>query len=431
LTTTIFQKTNLDPNTLQVEYWNVNNPFKILLANTGTGKTFAFSVQLEYFLQKLNDNKKSLILCPSRELAQQVSASYSQLRTGRKSVTCYGGHKFQFEAQQLAENPSVIIGTPGRIADHFQRGTINLDSISNLVIDEYDKTLELGFQREIDFITERCQKFTSIQLVSATKIETLPEIFKDYKFVECNHLQENVPKYSLYSLQSKGNDKLVTLVKYISNVVYKNALIFCSHREAADRIEQHLKEFGKKTAIYHGGLEQRDREHALFLFKSGCTDTLICTDLASRGLDIPELDLVIHYQFPHSKEDFIHRNGRTARMRAGGDVVLIHSESEPLPDYCSEFDITPKEGFEDFKDFLISNRFAVYLSAGRKDKIRKIDIVGFFTKDVGIKNENIGVIEVYDKHSLLSISENEKKKIQSLFPKVKIKKQSVKISFFR
>ncbi len=431
MTTTIFKQTNLDPNTLQEEYWNVSNPYKILLANTGTGKTFAFLVQLESILQTINQGDKSLILCPSRELAQQVSSSLSQLRTGRKSVTCYGGHKFQFEAQQLAENPTIIIGTPGRIADHFQRGTISMDTISHLIIDEYDKTLELGFQREIDFITERCKKFTSIQLVSATKIESFPKVFNDYQFVECNHLQENKPKYTLCSLQAEGNDKLVTLVKYISNVTYKNALIFCSHREAADRIEQHLKEFGKKTAIYHGGLEQRDREHALFLFKSGCTDTLICTDLASRGLDIPELDLVIHYQFPHSKEDFIHRNGRTARMKANGDVVLIHSESEPLPDYCSEFEITPKIGFEDFRDFASSKKMAVYLSAGRKDKIRKIDIVGFFTKDVGIKNENIGIIEVYDKHSLVSISENEKKKIQSLFPKIKIKKQSVKISFFR
>jgi ATP-independent RNA helicase DbpA len=430
LTTTIFSNTNLTaPNKLQESYWSTNSSFKILLANTGTGKTFAFLVELEKILK--NSTGCALILCPSRELAQQVSNSYSKLRTGRKSVTCYGGHKFQFEVQQLNENPTIIIGTPGRIADHFDRGTMSNLHIKHLIIDEYDKTLELGFQKEIDFITSNCSTFESIQLVSATEISELPLIFKAFPFLTSNHLQNQLPRYELYSLEAEGNDKLVSLVKYISNINFNNALIFCSHREAAERIKQHLKEFGKQTALYHGGLEQRDREHALYLFKSGCVDTLICTDLASRGLDIPELDLVIHYQFPHSKEDFIHRNGRTARMKAEGTVLLIHSESEPLPEYCNDFDITRIKGYEDFKDFKSSEKFPIYLSAGRKDKIRKIDIVGFFTKEVGLKNEQIGLIEVYDKHSLITLSINELKKIKPLVPQVKIKKQKIKISLFK
>jgi superfamily II DNA/RNA helicase len=432
LTTTIFSKTNLgSPNKLQTTYWMSNHPYKTLLANTGTGKTFAFLVELEKILNQLDSKDCALILCPSRELAQQVSNSYSQLRTGRKSVTCYGGHKFQFEVQQLNEIPTVIIGTPGRIADHFNRGTMTNLHITHLIIDEYDKTLELGFQKEIDFITSNCNEFKSIQLVSATEIEKLPEIFKPFQFQTSNFLEEAKPNYTLFSLKAEGNDKLVTLVKYISNISSSNTLIFCSHREAADRIKQHLKEFGKETALYHGGLEQREREHALYLFKSGCVDTLICTDLASRGLDIPELDLVIHYQFPHSKEDFIHRNGRTARMKAEGTVILLHSESEPLPDYCSNFEFKKLKGYEDFKDFNPSKKFPIYLSAGRKDKIRKIDIVGFFTKEAGVKNEHLGMIEIYDQHSLITLSINELKKIKSLLPLVRIKKQKIKMSFFK
>jgi len=432
LTTSIFSKTNLgSPNKLQTTYWKTKHPFKILLANTGTGKTFAFLVELEKTLQQLESKDCTLILCPSRELAQQVSNSFSQLRTGRKSVTCYGGHKFQYEVQQLNEHPTVIIGTPGRIADHINRGTMSNLHITHLIIDEYDKTLELGFQKEIDFITSNCADFKSIQLVSATEIKELPETFKSFQFHTSTFLEETKPNYTLYSIEAEGNDKLVTLVKYISNVTSNNTLIFCSHREAADRIKQHLKEFGKETALYHGGLEQREREHALYLFKSGCVDTLICTDLASRGLDIPELELVIHYQFPHSKEDFIHRNGRTARMKSEGTVLLLHSESEPLPDYTNDFKINKMKGFEDFKDFNPTQKFPIYLSAGRKDKIRKIDIVGFFTKEAGIKNEHLGMIEIYDQHSLITLSTNELKKIKSLLPLVRIKKQKIKLSFFK
>ena len=140
---------------------------------------------------------------------------------------------------------------------------------------------------------------------------------------------------------------------------------------------------------------------------------------------------MIHYQYPHSKEDFIHRNGRTARMKAEGTVLLIHSESEPLPEYCNDFEINKTKSFEDFKDFKPSEKFPIYLSAGRKDKIRKIDIVGFLTKDVGLKNESIGLIEVYDQHSLISLSIYELKSIKNLLPHVKIKKQKVKISLFK
>jgi len=183
LTTSIFSKTNLaSPNKLQETYWEDNANYKILLANTGTGKTFAFLVELEKTLQNLETDDCALILCPSRELAQQVSNSYNQLRTGRKNVTCYGGHKFQFEVQQLNENPKIIIGTPGRIADHINRGTMKSLTVSHIIIDEYDKTLELGFQKEIEFITSNCSDFKSIQLVSATEIKEFPSIFKDFTF---------------------------------------------------------------------------------------------------------------------------------------------------------------------------------------------------------------------------------------------------------
>jgi ATP-dependent RNA helicase DeaD len=433
LTTELFKRTNLStPNQLQVEYWKNNAKYNILLANTGSGKTLAFLINLEKILANQIENKTTLILCPSRELAIQIANSYSTIRTGKKITTCYGGHKFQFEVQQLAEKPEIIIGTPGRILDHFERNSFSNLNFTNLVIDEYDKTLELGFMNEIESILSYCNStLKSIQLVSATEIEKLPKSFDHYHFYTHNFLNEIKPNFTFYDLKAEGNDKLTTLVKYLSNVNPKNALIFCTHREAAERIKLHLKEFGKKAYVYHGGLEQKDREHALYMFKSECVDTLVCTDLASRGLDIPELDTVFHYQFPNTKEDFTHRNGRTARMQKNGKVVLVHSENEPLPEYCSDLEIIHLKNFIEFKDFKKNKMKPYYLSVGRKDKIRKIDIVGFLTKDLKIENKNIGLIEVYDQHSLISVEYSQKQKIESVLPRVRIKKQTVKISPFR
>ncbi len=428
-TNEIFKKTGLEqPTPMQDHYWKNNEPFSIFLSNTGSGKTLAFCVQLEVQLQMDVFNGQVLILCPTRELAGQVAKNYASLKTGRKTVLCYGGHSVKNESLQLQEFPQVVIATPGRILDHLKRGTSGLAGFSHLVIDEYDKTLEMGFLNEIIQIYQYTNTLKSIQLVSATEIESLPDFLGEFKFSTHNFIEEERPNLSYYCVEATGHDKLFALVSFLASKDFGPVLIFCSFREAAERISQHLNEYGKSNVLFHGGMEQIDRERALVKFRNGSANCLVCTDLAARGIDIPEIEAVFHYQYPHTIQDFTHRNGRTARMKKDGNVYLMRSEEEPLPPYVNTFTIDILKAPETIGEFNESKWITYYLSAGRKHKIRKLDVVGFFLQETEIQKEELGMIDVYDTYTYISISKKRKKYVESLFPRVRIKKQPVLIS---
>lgn len=416
---------------MQAAYFEDKSPFSILLANTGSGKTLAYLVKLIEILEQSDASDKVLILCPTRELAHQVAKNWSSLKTERKTVLCYGGHSFKNEAQQFDQNPQVVVATPGRMLDHYRRETPGLEGFSHLIIDEYDKTLEMGFLREINEIYTYAKKLRSIQLISATKIDELPEIIREFTFTTHDFLAAEKPDLSFYSVKAEGHDKLFALVSFLATLKPGPTLIFCTHREATERISKHLSEYGKSNVLFHGGMDQPERERALIKFKNGTENILICTDLAARGLDIPDISYVIHYQFPHTLQDFTHRNGRTARMQKGGKVYLIHSEEEPLPEYASTLKIQPEKAPETIGNFQETGWTTLYLSAGRKDKIRKMDIAGFFMKEMNCSTEEIGIIEVFDSYSYIAVKEKKYKKIKDLFHKKKIKKVSVKISLCR
>jgi len=428
---TLFANTGFSsPTPMQNEYWSKAEDFSILLSMTGSGKTLAFLLHLE---QKITTTPfhQVLILCPTRELAFQVAKNYTALRSGRKTVLCYGGHSFKNEELQLREGPEVVIGTPGRILDHYKRQTSGLAPFDHLILDEYDKILELGFSKEINEIIEFSSQLKSIQLISATEIEELPSNFKNYPFSTFSFLNSEQPVINYYSIESVGHDKLHALVAFLSSKAFGPTLVFCSHRETADRISNHLNEYGKQNVVFHGGMEQIDRERSLIKFKNNSIDCLVCTDLAARGLDIPDIDAVIHYQFPPTEAEFIHRNGRTARMKTNGNVYLLHSENEPLPPYTKNFEVKKLEISAEIKEFTKSNWTTYYLSAGRKQKIRKIDIVGFLLQEVKIPKEHLGLIEVMDSYTYVAISTEEKNTLITLFPRVRIKKQPVLLSYCR
>jgi len=427
---TLLQHTgHSSPTEMQASYWKETNPFSILLAHTGSGKTLAFLIQLEKHLSEKHESV--LILCPTRELALQVFTSYVSLKTGRKSVCCYGGHSFKNEQLQLQEKPAIIVGTPGRILDHYQRNTPGIGAFSNLILDEYDKTLEMGFLPTITEISAFASPLNSIQLVSATEINELPPLFSGITFQTCHFLQVEKPQHHYFSLAAPGHDKLFALVSFLSSKSFGPVLIFCSHREAANRISQQLSDHGKANAEFHGGMEQVERERALIKFKHGSVDCLVCTDLAARGLDIPEIDAIFHYQFPHTLADFIHRNGRTARMQKEGQVYLLHSENEMLPSYASELAIKAVRAPTELSDFKGQEKITYYLSAGRKNKLRKVDIVGFFLQEAGLTPTELGLIDVFDSYSFVTIDASKKNEIKALFPRVRIKKQAVLISYCR
>jgi superfamily II DNA/RNA helicase len=308
----------------------------ILLSNTGSGKTLAFLLPV---LQLLNSSKKdtqAIIIVPSRELALQIETVFKSMATSFKVTCCYGGHLRETEENNLIQPPALLIGTPGRLADHIRRGNITTNTIEILVLDEFDKSLELGFKEEMSFIIGSLRSLNKRILTSATEAVEVPDFIGLGNPVKLNFLDSKNEKsagLAIKTLQSDGKDKLDTLFRLICMLGNKSTIIFCNHRESVERTSNWLKEKDIVNVFYHGALEQQERDAALCKFRNGTSNVLVTTDLASRGLDIANIRYIIHYHLPASEDVFTHRNGRTARMEASGTAILILSPEEKLPDY--------------------------------------------------------------------------------------------------
>ena len=403
----------------------------ILLSPTGSGKTLAFLIPV---LKQLLDNPsgiQALILVPSRELALQIEQVFKAMQTGFKVNCCYGGHSTKVEKNNLSHSPAVLIGTPGRIAYHIRAESFDPATIQTLILDEFDKSLEFGFEADMAFIVRELGTLRKRILTSATQMKEIPLFAGVKNPIEIDFLKDakSSPDLKLKAVISAATDKLETLFSLICKIGEKPTLIFCNHREAVERISETLTRFGLIHAVFHGGLEQEDRELALLKFRNGSHRLLITTDLASRGLDIPEIENVVHYQLPHTKEAFLHRNGRTARMNASGTAYLILAEGE-IPSYLGE---QPEIETLPEKNVLPENSpwITLYIAAGRKDKINKIDIVGLLLKKGGLQMEDLGAIEVSD---FVSHAAVKRKAVNSALAKIKdekIKNRKVKIEISR
>ncbi len=400
----------------------------ILLSATGSGKTLAFLLPILDLLDEENKNTQALIVVPSRELAIQIEQVFRIMSTGYKVTCCYGGHKRETEENNLVEPPALIIGTPGRLADHIRRGNITLDSIEILVLDEFDKTLELGFLEEVSFIINSLKHLKKRMLTSATEAVEIPEFLGLKNPARLNFLNEGEDDTGLAikSVISDEKDKLVTLFKLICYLGNRPTIIFCNHRESVERISNLLAEKGINNEFYHGGMEQQERDSALCKFRNGTTNVLVTTDLASRGLDIPNIRYIIHYHLPHTEDAFTHRNGRTARMEASGTAILILNEEETAPAYIQsdieqiklpEVDIIPEK----------PKWSTLFIAAGKKDKVNKVDIVGFLSHKAELKKEDIGLIEVKDFFSFVAVRKTKMGHTLQLIKNEKIKNKKVKI----
>lgn len=419
------------PTEIQNKYCPSTTNYSILLANTGSGKTLSFLVKLALFLEK-NPKENVLILSPTRELAIQVYEVLSKLKLPFSSMLCYGGHSFKNESLQFSQNPQLVVATPGRILDHLDRNTEGISTFTTLIIDEYDKTLEFGFLKELELIYSYTKNLNHIQLISATEIIDLPEFLKPYTFETFDFLEQEKPNLDYFVVKAEENDKLKALALLLTHIQNETSIVFCTHREATERLANHLYEYGKNSVVFHGGMEQFDRERALMKFKNGTIDCLISTDLASRGLDIPDVHHIIHYQFPQTLEDFTHRNGRTARMNKSGKIYLIQSENEPLPNYLKQHKHTEFKVPKEFKDFEDTDWVTLYVNIGRKQKIRKMDIVGYLTNDLKISFDKIGLIHVGDNYSYVAMDRKTYHAQKSNFSgSVKIKKTNTKINLCR
>jgi superfamily II DNA/RNA helicase len=401
----------------------------ILLSNTGSGKTLAFLLPLVNTFDFSVPQTNVLIIVPSRELAQQIEVVFKKMGTGIKITSCYGGHKREIEENNFIQAPSVIVGTPGRIADHIRRSNIKVETITHLILDEFDKTLELGFSEEVSFIVESLINIQSRTLTSATSGVMIPEFLKLTEPITLNFLNDDevsTEKLVTKIVKTDAVDKIETLYKLICFLGGQSSIVFCNHRESVERVCKMLKEKGIANDFYHGAMEQQERDSALSKFRNGSNNILITTDLASRGLDIPNIRYIIHYHLPATEEIYTHRNGRTARMEASGTIVVMLSPEENLPSYVTE----NTEKIELPAEVSLPGKTkwsTLFISAGKKDKVNKIDIVGFFTNVGQLKKEEIGLIEVKDFFSFVAIRKSKVGGLLQLIKNEKIKNKKVQI----
>lgn len=400
----------------------------LLFSPTGSGKTVAFLLPLLERPDLQKPGIRALILVPSRELALQIEQVFKSMVTGYKVSTCYGGHKIKTELNNLNEAPTLLIGTPGRISYHLEKGNVQPETISALILDEYDKSLEFGFEREISAILKHFPNPELMILTSATRSISEPDFVKIQNPSVLDFSDNSRPAgLEINLVRSEEKDKLSLLLKLLSLINDERSLVFCNHRDAVERISFLLNESGISHDTYHGGHEQPRRERALIKFRNGSTQVLVTTDLASRGLDIAGVKNIIHYQAAGSETIFVHRNGRTARMENEGTVWILLSADEKIPayvpDYCVEMDL-PKIN-NPLKPPFFST---LYFGAGKKDKISKTDIVGLLIQKGGLKKDEIGLINILDFESYVAVPTENIKKVVTLLENGKIKNKKVKIA---
>lgn len=399
----------------------------ILLSPTGSGKTAAFAVRLLRDLKPSDGKVQAVIIAPARELVIQIADVIRPVAAGLKTVAFYGGHSMQEEVNSLSVVPDIIVSTPGRLLDHLRRATLSVDDTRALVLDEYDKSLELGFYDEMKRIVKRMKSLKLTILTSATRLAEMPD-FLSMKGAETVDFTGKGTRSRLQSVRvsSVERDKLPALDALLRSLNNGRAIVFVNHRESAERVYNFLKKQGFPAGLYHGGLEQRERQLAVDLFNNGTTPILVSTDLGSRGLDIDDVNYVIHYHLPPSPESWTHRNGRTARMGADGTAFSIIAEEENIPEYVKwERDYSPRAVSS---DPIRSDKATIYINAGKKEKISKGDVAGYLMQKGELAKEDVGKIVVGDHYAIAAVKASSMPELLNRLAPHKLKNTRVKIS---
>ena len=395
----------------------------ILLSPTGTGKTLAYLLPLTTLLKADAGHIQAVIIVPARELALQIGSVFGKMGTAFRAFFCYGGHAVDTEQRSLTEAPpDVLIGTPGRIVDHIESKSIDLGRTTTVVLDEFDKSLEFGFSQEMERISAALTSAKCKILTSATEAVEIPAYLGLGKAQRLNHINsDSNAQLTLTAVRSPQKDKLSTLLHLLRHTGWKQSIVFCNHRESVDRIVQYLRQNDVTCARFHGGMEQTEREKALFLFRGGAVSTIVSTDLAARGLDIPEVECIIHYHLPGKAEEFTHRNGRTARMHSSGSAFVILSDEDSRPDFLPQMETIEEEGAQGTSGHEGSIPppaawIGVYIGKGKRDKVSRGDVVGLFCKKGELTREELGPVEVKERYAMAIVRTS---KVRSALKKIK------------
>ena len=401
----------------------------ILLSPTGTGKTLAYLLPLIERLKVGVAGVQAIVIVPSRELALQIDSVIKAMALPWKAMSVYGGRPAMDEHRSMKGIcPSIIIGTPGRLNDHLTKGNIDARGIEVLVIDEFDKCLELGFQAEMQEVIEKLPSVRQRYLTSATDLAEVPTFTGVRRPVKLDYIPATSgnEKVSTYIVHSDCKDKLQTLYRLLCTLEGGQSIVFCNHRESVDRVGEYLRSQKLAHEAYHGGMEQEVRERALYKFRNGSSNILVSTDLAARGLDIPEVQHIIHYHLPGSEDAYIHRTGRTARWNAEGSSYLILHAEEHAPAYLEgqtmEYVLPERAGRPQPPQWS-----TLYIGRGKKDKINKVDIAGFLYKKGALTREDVGAIDVHDYYAYVAVRRSKVRQLLTLVGGEKIKGLKTKI----
>lgn len=395
----------------------------VLLSPTGTGKTLAYLLPLVASVDKANDNVQAVVVVPGRELALQSVNVFRAMKCGVRGYACYGGRQTMDEHREIRKlMPQIIFATPGRLNDHIDKDNISIAHVRTVVIDEFDKCLDMGFSGEMMSLMTKLRFASRHVLLSATAVDAIPQYVNisntrmiDYR-TENNDLSDRI---RIHVLRSVKKDKLDTLYACLCSIGSDSAVVFVNYRDSVERVADYLCEKGFVVSAFHGGLDQKEREAALYKFSNGSANIMVCTDLASRGLDIDGIGHVIHYHLPETREACTHRNGRTARWDATGDVIFLLGPSETLPDYViSDDEMT----LPDILPQPSKPRMAtIYIGKGKKDKISRGDILGLICKKGGVDKDNVGKIDVKERYAYVAVSTDVVKQLLQKLRNEKIK----------
>lgn len=432
----VLKKLGIQLNDMQLEAGKaINGAGKdvVILSPTGTGKTLAYLLPLAERLDRSGD-VQAVVLVPGRELAQQSLNVWKSLGTGLRAAACYGGRPAMDEHRELRRvQPQLVFATPGRLRDHLQKSNLSTHDVSWLVIDEFDKCLEMGFSKEMEDIMAMMPQGVRHILLSATDMEQIPRFVNIHNVERINFLEgrEEVEKrVSNFIVESPTKDKLQTLAQLLRYVGDESSIVFLNYRDAVERTVDFLVGQGFSVVGYHGGLEQREREESLYKFANHSVVTLVSTDLGSRGLDIPDVRNIIHYHLPEGQEEMIHRIGRTARWDAEGRTFFVLGPEEHVPDYFTgetERLALPSE----LPAPAMPRMMTLYIGKGKKNKISKGDIVGFLCKNCGLLSADLGRIDVYERYAYVAVRREKAKNIVKLTKDAKIKGIHTKVEEVR
>ncbi len=379
-----------------------------IISPTGSGKTVAYMLPVIFKMNPNLDMLQVAVIVPSRELAKQSLEVFSSLGTGIRGMALYGGRATMDEHRDIVKiRPQIIFATPGRLNDHIAKGNINVLGIRILVLDEFDKCLNMGFADEMKNVFMSLPSVERRILLSATDCDEIPEFVNMERtqmvdYTDGNDEKKVSDRVTEYVVRSSSKDKLETLSKILCSFGDSSTIVFLNYRDSVERTWRYLTDKGFVASLYHGGLEQREREDNLNTFGNGSATVLVSTDLASRGLDIPDVDNIVHYHIPIGEAEYVHRVGRTARWQAEGRTFLLLGPEESVPEYiCRKL---PEYKLPEVLSSIPKPRMStLYIGKGKKDKISKKDVLGFLCKVCRLQGRDIGKITVAERYCYVAV----------------------------